>query len=401
MTSPSRSPSGSCARTGSRASGDGVPLRLHAAQPGPLPVAVVLGLLLRGDRLAPLRPRRARGPSSRACSPPSAPDGFIGHTIFWDRPVSWTRLPFYNVASRDAFQTETIQPPLLAWAWRIAVGDPAAEPRIGAQIDWLARQPRPRGRRPALDRPARRVGPRRLAEVRPGLGPAGQRAGSASRCWSRRNRRLGFDARRIRDARRPGALRGRSSTRCGRSRCRRWDGPRRRRRWSSGSGTSAAALFLDEVQPGGERPAGPHLGGAGAAGAARPARGDRPAPGRGAPARPGRVPDPGGAALGRRRASRATSPAAAAARSAATGAARPGSTPPGWSGSGCAASATRRRRDRLAAGLIGAVEREGLREYYDPRDGTGLGAKDFAWSALIAELADPDRRRRRAICSGR
>ena len=43
----------------------------------------------------------------------------------------------------------------------------------------------------------------------------------------------------------------------------------------------------------------------------------------------------------------------------------------------------------LAAGLIGAVEREGLREYYDPRDGTGLGARDFAWSALIAEMADP------------
>ena len=45
-----------------------------------------------------------------------------------------------------------------------------------------------------------------------------------------------------------------SSTRCGRSRCRRWDGPRRRRRWSSGSGTSASALFLDEAAPGGERP---------------------------------------------------------------------------------------------------------------------------------------------------
>jgi hypothetical protein len=45
---------------------------------------------------------------------------------------------------------------------------------------------------------------------------------------------------------------------------------------------------------------------------------------------------------------------------------------------------------RLAAGLFGAVEREGLREYYDPRDGSGLGADDFAWSALIAELAEPD-----------
>ena len=33
--------------------------------------------------------------------------------------------------------TETIQPPLLAWAWRIAVGDPAAEPRIARHHEWL------------------------------------------------------------------------------------------------------------------------------------------------------------------------------------------------------------------------------------------------------------------------
>ena len=45
--------------------------------------------------------------------------------------------------------------------------------------------------------------------------------------------------------------------------------------------------------------------------------------------------------------------------------------------------------ERLADGIIGAVAREGLREYYDPRDGRGMGAKDFAWSGLIAELADP------------
>jgi hypothetical protein len=44
----------------------------------------------------------------------------------------------------------------------------------------------------------------------------------------------------------------------------------------------------------------------------------------------------------------------------------------------------------MTAGLAGAVEREGLREYYDPRDGTGMGAVDFAWSALIAEMVDRD-----------
>jgi len=41
----------------------------------------------------------------------------------------------------------------------------------------------------------------------------------------------------------------------------------------------------------------------------------------------------------------------------------------------------------MATGLIGAVEREGLREYYDPRTGKGLGAEDFAWSALVLEMA--------------
>src|ERR1700759_4563039 len=65
------------------------------------------------------------------------PDGFIGHTIFWHRPVYGVRRAFYKVGTRSARQTEAIQPPLLAWAWRIAVGDPAEEARIGAQADWL------------------------------------------------------------------------------------------------------------------------------------------------------------------------------------------------------------------------------------------------------------------------
>jgi hypothetical protein len=64
-------------------------------------------------------------------------DGFIGHTIFWDRPVDWQRRWTYNVTSKDAGNTSTIQPPLLAWAWRIAVGDPAKEPRIAAHHRWL------------------------------------------------------------------------------------------------------------------------------------------------------------------------------------------------------------------------------------------------------------------------
>jgi hypothetical protein len=64
-------------------------------------------------------------------------DGFIGHTIFWHERVDWQRRWTYNVTSRDALNTSTIQPPLLAWAWRIAVGDPGAEPLIAAHHHWL------------------------------------------------------------------------------------------------------------------------------------------------------------------------------------------------------------------------------------------------------------------------
>ena len=64
-------------------------------------------------------------------------DGFIGHTIFWHGHVDWQRRWTYNVTSGKARNTSTIQPPLLAWAWRIAVGDPAAEPPIGAHHRWL------------------------------------------------------------------------------------------------------------------------------------------------------------------------------------------------------------------------------------------------------------------------
>jgi hypothetical protein len=81
---------------------------------------------------------RARAESElRSLLAGGSDDGFIGHTIFWHEHVDWQRRWTYNVATRDAPNTSTIQPPLLAWAWRIAVGDPAAEPRIAAHHRWL------------------------------------------------------------------------------------------------------------------------------------------------------------------------------------------------------------------------------------------------------------------------
>jgi hypothetical protein len=44
----------------------------------------------------------------------------------------------------------------------------------------------------------------------------------------------------------------------------------------------------------------------------------------------------------------------------------------------------------IATRLSAAVAKERLREFYEPYSGEGLGAKEFGWSSLIAELADPD-----------
>ena len=44
-------------------------------------------------------------------------DGLIGHTIFWDAPVRIMRLAFYNVRRRGDMSTATIQPPFIGWAW--------------------------------------------------------------------------------------------------------------------------------------------------------------------------------------------------------------------------------------------------------------------------------------------
>jgi hypothetical protein len=65
-------------------------------------------------------------------------DGFIGHTIFWNTPLDGPRRLTYNVLTPDATMTASIQPPTLAWAWRIAVGDPAQVPAIVRHYDWLA-----------------------------------------------------------------------------------------------------------------------------------------------------------------------------------------------------------------------------------------------------------------------
>ena len=317
------------------------------------------------------------------------PNGFIGHTIFWHRPVSGWRRLFYNVRDRSALTTETIQPPLLAWAWRIAVGDPAAEPRIGAHADWLAANRDLEGDGLLWIVQGDESG----LDASPKFDPVwGRRAPSqiGFPLLVRRNRRLDWNARAVLDAGGPvlcevvvNVLWSLSLIALGRPSAtpalveRLWDEP--------------SGLFLDETLPGGLRP-----GVETVAALAPLALPDLPeAIGRrlveehvlDRRALLARL----SAAVGRRHGALVRSPGAGAARCAATGAARPGSTPRGWSGSGSSGSATTSRRGSSRRACAGLIEREGLREYYDPHTGAGLGAKDFAWTSLAVELADPRR----------
>jgi hypothetical protein len=43
-------------------------------------------------------------------------------------------------------------------------------------------------------------------------------------------------------------------------------------------------------------------------------------------------------------------------------------------------------------GLAGAITAAGLREYYNPFTGRGMGAVDFGWSTLIMEMVAQDER---------
>jgi hypothetical protein len=314
-------------------------------------------------------------------------NGFVGHTIFWHRKVSLLRYAFYNVASRDSFQTETIQPPLLAWAWSIAVGDPNEEPRIAAHMDWLAGNRDLEG-----DGLLWIVQPDESGlDASPKFEPIWGRIANGKLGFPllvRRNRQVGFNARRVREHGWPtlcetlvNTMWSLSLQAMGRPSVtpalieRLWD--------------ERQGLFIDEAQPGDIRPA--EVTWASLAPLALP---DLPE------------------AIGRRLIeehllNRGEFLTPVAPPSVAVS--EPSYNPSGdnhgpirlyWRGPTWVNSAwmvwlgMRRlgyddEAAKLANGIIATVAREGLREYYNPHTGAGMGAKDFAWSALVAELADP------------
>lgn len=330
------------------------------------------------------QPRRARAELESLLAAQRT-DGFIGHTIFWRSHVSGPRLLFYNVASRRSFQTATIQPPLLAWAWRIAVGDPREEPRIAAQVDCLEANRDLEG-----DGLLWIVQPDESGlDASPKFEPVwGWRSNGriGFPLLVHRNRRHEWNARRLREAGEPvlcevlvNTLWSLSLQALGRPSAtpalveRLWDERR--------------GLFFDEARPGG-----------------------RVAVNTWASLAPLALPDLP-EEIGRRLVEEhllderafwtPVAPPSVAANErgyepdGGRGPIRRYWRGPTWVNSAWMVWLGLRRlgydeeAQQLADGVIATVAREGLREYYNPRDGTGMGAKDFAWSALIAELADP------------
>jgi hypothetical protein len=336
-------------------------------------------------RLDPARSRRELESLLAA----QRPDGFIGHTIFWGRPVRGARLTFYNVAVPGDETTATIQPPLLAWAWRAAVGDPRSVPGIAAHHDWIERerdldgdgliwilQPDESGldALPAFDA----AWPGRVGGT---LGFP---------LLVRRNRRLGFSLAQVVAAGGPvvcevltNVAHALSTLALGR--------PSVTPRLVERLYDERTGLFANEIRP---RPRSARRTPVTWAALAPLALPDLPEPiGRRlveehllsaaefwAPVPPPSVAldDPSFTTrdrrLGLRRYWRG----------------------PTWVNSawlvwlGLVRLGYAEQAAELAARVTAAVARAGLREYYHPVTGAGMGAHDFAWSALVLELLDPD-----------
>jgi hypothetical protein len=93
-------------------------------------------------------PARARA-ELRTVLRSGRPDGFLPHTVFWNAPAGWRRAPLYATRGFVGdWRTETIGPPLLAFAWEIVADASADEPSfraealpaLGRHLDWLARR---------------------------------------------------------------------------------------------------------------------------------------------------------------------------------------------------------------------------------------------------------------------
>ena len=317
-------------------------------------------------------------------------DGFIGHTIFWNVALSGSRRFTYNVLNDDDPMTASIQPPALAWAWRIAVGDPGAVPAIRRHHQWLAAHRDLDG-----DGLLWIVQPDESGlDASPQFDPVwGRRAHSRAGflLLVRRNRRLRYDLRRIAAAGGPVVLEVLTNVLYNLSRL----------ALGLPSLTSALIDRCWDERRGLFFPV------------ARPAP-SQPGPATIAALTPLALPDLP-EAIGRRLVEEhllaerqfwlpVAPPSVSADAPSFSRRDRRGLGPrrywrgPTWVNTawlvwlGLIRLGYSERAAELGQRLGQAIAGAGLREYYDPYSGAGMGAPEFGWSTLILELLDPDPR---------
>jgi hypothetical protein len=312
-------------------------------------------------------------------------DGFIGHTIFWEGEVGGVRRLFYNVIRDDDRMTSTIQPPALAWAWLIAAGDPASQPAIVAHHEWLRRERDLEG-----DGLLWLLQPDESGlDASPQFDPIWRRQAQGLPGFVelvRRNRRLSFDISAVRDAGGPvvcevltNVIWGLSELALGR--------PSITRALIERCYDESVGLFLPRAVP----PTADRI------------------PVTWSALSPLALPDLP-EEIGRRLVdehlfserfwtsvappSVATDEPTFSLREHALGLRRYWRGPT-WVNSawlvwlGLVRLGYHERAGTLARGIGGAVDQSGLREFYDPFDRAGMGAREFAWSALAIEMLEP------------
>ena len=114
------------------------PLRVHVPGAAALPPHVALGLVLSRDRLVRGSTRRARAPSCAPCCAPGGRTASCRTRCSGTRRRGWRRAPLYATRGLVGDRcTESVGPPLLAFAWEIvAAASRADDPGLSRRGAW-------------------------------------------------------------------------------------------------------------------------------------------------------------------------------------------------------------------------------------------------------------------------
>src|SRR4051794_33389047 len=111
---------------------DGVRYRFHCPDADKFPAQFLWDSCWHAIALARLDPAAARD-ELRTLLAAQRADGLVPHTILWHRPVRASRAFLYNFQRLRDRATQTIQPPLVGFAWEIVAAASPDEPAFAAE----------------------------------------------------------------------------------------------------------------------------------------------------------------------------------------------------------------------------------------------------------------------------